>query len=280
MFSKLLKHEWKQNAGLLGLLSLCALGVGLLGGLVLRGILYMSEQVEQSEYAALGVMSLSSAMIFLGVALVAYAFAVQFVNLFRFYKNKFTDEGYLTFTLPVSTRQIFLSSFLVMLAWLVLSGVVLAAAVALIALVGAGEYLAEYGREIWDVIKSLFWMADILREEPGYVTYVVLTLLTACVTPLYSLVLMMTSITAGSVLAKKHKILAAIGSYYCITVAVNTVSSVLTVLPNIFLIGSLTENPMPYLNLPLAVGLVLQIGLTIGGFFMSTYLMKRKLNLP
>ena len=64
MFSKLLKHEWKANAGLLGILSACALGAGLLGTLVMRGILYMNERMEQEDMAAFGVSGLTSARSF------------------------------------------------------------------------------------------------------------------------------------------------------------------------------------------------------------------------
>ena len=36
MFAKLLKHEWKSTGGMLSIFSACILGLGLLGGLLLR----------------------------------------------------------------------------------------------------------------------------------------------------------------------------------------------------------------------------------------------------
>ncbi len=280
MFSKLLKHEWKANSGLLGILSLCALGAGLLGGFVLKGITYMEGQLKRQELAAFAVSGLTSALIFICVALVAYAFAVQFMNLYRFYKNKFTDEGYLTFTLPVSAEQIFLSSFLNILAWTVISALVLVLAVGMIFLVGVFDEMQEYFREMGQLIGSLSGIEDTLNGQPGYRLYTVLTVISILVAPVYSIVVLMTSITMGSVVAKKHKILATIGMFYCINFAVSTVESVLTVVPTILVATSFSENPFAYINVAMTVPLLLQIGLGIGGYFLSTHLMKHKLNLP
>lgn len=280
MFSKLLKHEWKANAGLLGVLSACAVGAGLLGGFVLKGIIYMNQRLEQQDIAAFGVSGLTSALIFIFVALIAYAFAVQFITLFRFYKNKFTDEGYLTFTLPVSSEQIFLSSFLNILAWLVISALVLIVALSMIFFIGVADQLKEFFQEMEYVFGSLSGVEDTLSGEPGYRMYSVLSVISVLVAPVYSIVLLMTSITIGSVVAKKHKILATIGMYYCINFAVSTVESILTVVPTILVAASFTENPFYYMNAAMMVPLLMQIGLSIGGYFLSTHLMKRKLNLP
>lgn len=281
MFSKLLKHEWKANAGLLGILSACALGAGLLAAFALKGILYITEQLTQEAVAAWGIPSLSSAFMFLCLALVAYGFAVQFINLFRFYKNKFTDEGYLTFTLPVSARQIFLSSFLNMLAWLVISMLVLAAAVNMIVFIGAMPAIEEYMQQ-WGVsFQDMFGlMEEEWAEEPGYTACMVLNMISTVITPVYSLVFLMTSITVGSVLAKKHKILATIGAYYCINFGVNIAESVLSAVPDILSGFENGRSAYVYLSISVAISILLRIALSIGGYFLSTHLMKHKLNLP
>ena len=89
MFSKLLKHEWKANAALLGLLSLCAIGAGLLGGGVLWAIRALSEQAnEQLQGSLTGISGLSTLLFFLILSIAAYAFAVLFINVMRFYKSR------------------------------------------------------------------------------------------------------------------------------------------------------------------------------------------------
>ena len=280
MFSKLLKHEWKANSGLLGILSLCSLGIGVLGIFVMRGIIYMSELAEKEDAAYLGVTGLSTILPFMFLTLFAYFLAVQFINVFRFYKSRFTDEGYLTFTLPVNAHQIFLSSFLNILFWLLISAVVVVVAVILIVVVGAWEPLTEFFREMQEYGGTFedIYMEEI--NEPGYQTFNVLTIISAVLSVPYSIILIMTSITLGCGLAKKHKILASIGMYYGINVAVGMVESILTVVPTIAMASDFYDRYYIYTNWTIGITMALQVGLMLGGYFLSTHLMKHKLNLP
>ena len=52
MFRKLLKYEWKANAGLLGMLSLAAVGVGVLGTIILRVLVNYSDEISSSRVPA------------------------------------------------------------------------------------------------------------------------------------------------------------------------------------------------------------------------------------
>lgn len=282
MFAKLLKYEWKANAGLLTILSACALGVGALGAGVIRMMAYLEKNIMEEELAAAAISTLSSIMFFVVIALVAYALAVQFITLWRFYKNKFTDEGYLTFTLPVNSRQLFLSSFLNILAWLAISVFVLICAVAMMVFIGVGEPLKEIFQTIGKIASSMdAFYNDI--ELQGANLFYGLSMLQIIVSPVYAIVLLMTSITLGCVLAKKHKIFATIGMYYAINMVVNVVTPVLSIVPTVSLIvGGMNSDQdlMYHMSASIGTSLLLQVGLAIGGYFWSTYLMKHKLNLP
>ena len=282
MFSKLLKHEFKANFGLLGILSLCALGVGLLGGGILNAAIYISENLSDNDVGLVGVTSLYSALMFVILALVIYAVAVQFINLYRFYKSRFTDEGYLTFTLPVNAHQIFLSALLHMLAWMVISSLVVLLAVALILLIGVVPHLDLLGGDFSDMEGIFGQMGDILQTEQGYDAYQVLTVVQTVFAPIYSLLLIMTSITLGCVLAKKHKILATVGMYYCISMLVGLLETILTLVPTVLMMAEMYETGryFTYMNITAGISLSLQVGIAVGGYFLSTYLMKHKLNLP
>jgi len=282
MFSKLLKYEWKANAGLLTILSACALGVGLLGAGVLRAMEYVSQHMLNDQMAAIATSGLGSIMVFVVIALIAYALAVQFINIWRFYKNKFTDEGYLTFTLPVNPHQIFLSSFLVILAWLAISVFVLIFSAFLMLAIGLDEPMKDVFRVLVDIFGGL---GDVFYEIelPGAGTFFTLGILQIVLSPIYAIVLLMTSITQGCVLAKKHKILATIGMYYVINMVVNVISSILSLVPTLMMIGSAmsgAEDYFQHMSLTLGLTLLLQVGLCVVGYFWSTYLMKHKLNLP
>ena len=281
MFSKLLKHEWKANAALLGLLSLCAIGAGLLGGGVLWAIRALSEQAnEQLQGSLTGISGLSTLLFFLILSIAAYAFAVLFINVMRFYKSRYTDEGYLTFTLPVTAKQIFLSSFVYMLLWQVISVVVVAIAMACMMLIGLPKEVLEAIKPIASVLIGL---DGILETLPGYRLYSVLLTMQVVFKPVYGIVLLMTSVTLGAVIAKKHKIWTAIGMYFGIQLAVGIVESILSAVPTLMLLftGLMGgENYLYNLSVTAGLGIALQVGLSIGFFFLSTNLMQKKLNLP
>jgi len=284
MFRKLLKYEWKANAGLLGMLSLAAVGVGVLGAIILRVLVNYSDEISSSRVpAALIFIPLGLLLAFCFLALMFYTVAVTILLLYRFYKNKFTDEGYLTFTLPVRPCQIFLSSGLVILLWQLISVVLTVALFAMILFVGTAQkgFINREALEAFEQISRDF--SDIFLDfgrEMG-AGYGILTMLSLIITPIYGVISNMTFITLGAVLAKKHKILAAIGLSYAGSMAISILSSVVTIFPTIMLINDPSlESIAGYYTLSGALQLAIYLGLAVGGYFLSTGLMKHKLNLP
>ena len=106
MFAKLLKMEFRSTWNVLGILCLSLGGPGLLGGVAIRYL--VGEDAPKQWLMILCTLAIVAAVLFFVVCCAA-ALIVQIV---RFYRSRFTDEGYLTFTLPVTTHQILLSSFI------------------------------------------------------------------------------------------------------------------------------------------------------------------------
>ena len=287
MFSRLLKHEWKANAGLLGILSLAIFGIGIAATVVLRILVNQEGRLDLfgADGFPLEVMATAAMGMFLFFSIIAlsvYIIAVQFILLYRFYKNKFTDEGYLTFTLPVKTSEIFWSSFVNMLLWMLIAGAVVAVIVCMALLFGT----AQEGLINTDIFGSLSEMAEIfsdltwadLFEEGQSVIYVVLMVLQLLITPFYALFIPMCCITMGAVLAKKHKILASFGMYYVVNFVVGIITSVATIVPSLFLLGNGSEDI--FLLASTGIEVFVTLALTLGAYFLTIHLMKHKLNLP
>lgn len=287
MFSKLLKHEWRANRGLMGLLTLIVLGAGVVATVVLRVLVNYGEELMSSDNIALelSVMGMGAMLFFCAVGLCIYVVAVQFVLLFRFYKNKFTDEGYLTFTLPVKTWQIYWASLLNMLIWLVISFAAVLVAVVLVVLIGTAKD-GFINTDIFAALDELRYylgqmdMDEVLQWEPldSYMAAGVLQLIQMLIAPFYGLIVPMACITMGAVLAKKHKILASFGIYYAVNFVVGIVSSVATMVPSVLFLG--TADMGPYMVTTAAIELIITLGLSLGGYFTTLALMKHKLNLP
>ena len=269
MFTKLLKHEWRATRGMLGTLCLVCLGASLLGGGTMRYLMIASTQnTQQNVIVVLSILAMVAAMI--AVAVVGVAALLLYIG--RFYRSRFTDEGYLTFTLPVSTHQNLLASMANTAIGMVIMFFVICAALCvwlMIGLPGMGEFLDTAWMkmpELWDAVKRVwstipwtyFWMflVNILTGS-------------AC-----ELVVLMLSVTIGSIIAKKHKILTAVGVYYGIHVALSMVTSVCTA------IGAFSGVDGKLWMLRYLGGMaLLMAAVSITGYFLMYWLVDRKLNL-
>ena len=119
---------------------------------------------------------------------------------------------------------------------------------------------------------------QMLLQEQYSIPYLIVLGLTFLVTPFYALILPMACITAGAVLAKKHKILASFGVYYGVNFMVGIITSVVSVVPTL-LIMSRGDTEGLYL-VSMAIQLVISLALTIGAYCFTIQVMKKKLNLP
>ena len=270
MFGKLLKHEWRATAPTLGLLNLAVVGTGTMCAVLLWAMFKYGEAMN--EIAGL---SLTMTLLFAILAMIGCAFAVEIVQLVRFYKSRFTDEGYLMFTLPVSSHHVFLSAFVNMLIWTVITAVAVIVSYALICL-AVVDGLDKMGvMEMFDEIMEMF---------TSEYDFTALTIIQTVVGALYSIVVALTCVTIGAVAAKKHKVLAAFGAYYAISFVTSTVSSMLTVATSVnnmdYYLSAGTDVVYQATVQNMVFTIVWELLLMVGGYFLSTWLMKRKLNLP
>lgn len=281
MFAKLLKHEMKSTGSVMGVLSLAALGLGLVGTVILRVLVNNWEEMTNADSAlVLAPFALIFALIAIFLGLMAYVIGGNLFVLIRFYKNKFTDEGYLTFTLPVNVHQIFVSSWVNILIWELVSMAVMYGVIFSAVFFGTSteglvnmdlvqsistDILPFYG-EVWQVLEDTAGPSLIIALASFLVQLLSASLLT------------MTSIVLGATIAKKHKLLASVGIYYGISAITGTVTSVISVIAAIA--SDFGNNVTLMYNLTYTLQLLLQIALGIGAYLLSVYLMRSKLNLP
>lgn len=111
MLKKCLKHEWKACWKNMALLNGAAIFMGALGG---SGFLF--SQISELPDLLIVLYLFAYVLIVIAASVMTQVLMIQ-----RYYKNLFTDEGYLTNVLPVSATDHILSKMLVFGAWSILN---------------------------------------------------------------------------------------------------------------------------------------------------------------
>lgn len=263
MFVKMFKYDFKATWGLLGLLSVIALGAGALGSVVVR----LLEREPEGFFLTMLVISMITVVFYL----VGYCIASMFLLLGRFYKSRFTDEGYMTFTLPVSNHQILLSSFLNCTLGLIVCIIITAAAFFI--MVFFGEKNLDGQR--WGAVKLFFDVLPRFLKEVGVgnLFMLLLMLLAGLISEVFSIML---SITLGAIIARKHKILMAVAAYYGINIAVSIVSVTLMTGSGLLQMREMVQSTFMGFGGCATAGYCL---LSLICYFVMYYLTSRKLNL-
>ena len=114
MFRKLLKYDLKYIWRLWWIMAISLLGLSVVGSSALRYVISSAIADDVTFFTII-------ATFFLFICFMAIMFSLVFTEIMifvRFYKHFFTDEGYLTFTLPVSRKSLLLSKTLSGLIWI------------------------------------------------------------------------------------------------------------------------------------------------------------------
>lgn len=210
MFGKLMKAEWRASRRVIGALCVVVLISGALLGLLGNLLLRESSGSWQLPGFVNVLFSLLSVAAVLAVAL-SLAASV-FYALWRYYRSRFTEEGYLTYTLPVNNHQLMLSSILASVLEILLVGLATVAAVAMaFGIFAAGLPWNEVDSSFWGQMWSRFRELLSLRPVVGDVLLVLLNMVLMCLATLLTLML---AVTIGATASKKHPVLLAIAVYY------------------------------------------------------------------
>lgn len=291
MLGKLIKHDFRSLSRILLPTQLAILGATVIAT---AGFAFnmRTELVASMQNTGIQILRLIAGFmsVIMLLAIIAASFLVAFIIFQRFYKNFMCDEGYLTFTLPVTTAQLLWSKLITAMLWSLISSVVIFICVNIFILFGTSTSSfinLEFYRQLGEFCSKSMNMMGGKLVLPA-IELVVLTIISAA----FNILHIYLSLIIGGVVSQKHKLLAGIGFYFAINIAVGILSTI-----GQFLIsGSFinTMNTMPDGNIMPAEGFgmvisamqpfvlfyfILTAALTVGFFILSHYLLKNKLNL-
>lgn len=207
MLKKLLKYDFAAVIRLWGLGALAVLLISFGGGLCLR-ILISDRPIH-------GMIRLVSFIgVFLSyIAVLAFSILTFVLLAVRFYKNFFTDQGYLTFTLPVKLHSLINSKLLLVLIMELLTGLVIITGICILLAVGFGINFEAIGA-FFDGLGQWIGLVNDAGYLGWFILYAVEVLMLSIVSSAFGVLFMGCCITFGSVIAKRAKVLAAILVYY------------------------------------------------------------------
>lgn len=286
MLKKLFRYDMKYTARLVLPLMLLTFGTTLLGSIAMKLMTNVEHSSRFDQSFGEGLLTIALGLVVFGSILILIAFAIitSIIVFVRFYKHFFSDEGYLTHTLPVKTSTLMFSKTWSTLLWAIITTAATILFIFIYILIGTAPYGSLFNMEALREIGEAFrWLVP--QMTTSYWVIAVEIVILCLVSIIFATFMIFTAITIGAVVAKKHKILAAIGFYYLI----NTVVSIATVLiysivflsagSNIITANAILENPDWLAHFTLIFSIVFYLALSAGGFALCNYFLKKKLNL-
>lgn len=287
MLGKLFKHEWKATCKV-GILMLILIAVvTFFGWLAFQTPMWqqLSNETYYGKLSTLDVLSIVT-LIMYAMMLVGVTYGTLIYLGVHFYKTMYTDEGYLTHTLPVTKNQLLVSKILVSGIWnlIVSAAVILSVCGLLIFMISAvmpadltwGDII-ETLEENWDAFMS------VLKDELGVnlVQWIVLMLVTFLLTPFLSMIVLFGAISIGQ-LFTKHRVLMAIVCYGGIMILSMVVSSVVQSITSMQSLNSMMQETVAlnnYLNASMLSGAIQNIVMAAILYFASYFVISQKLNM-
>lgn len=282
---KLLRYDMRSFSKLWWIATVAVGGFFAIATVCMRGLMQLDRYEVTSSLPAwevpLRIVCVLGLIISLFASTAYFVLVIVFI-IRRFYTHLYTDQGYLTFTLPVKRSHIFGAKLAMGWIYYTASQLVFAIGFFLFLLIGT----AEHGFINTDIFTGISDIFSSLWESLGgrllVLGFELLILL--CVSNAMTLLFFYTCITMASVLVKRMKLLLGIGIYYGLTNIFTFILQIFFILiintDILMYISMLEETQMKNVAL-LLVALVTLVVMTVSWvlFRFNVHLMRKKLNL-
>ena len=273
MLGKLIKFEWKDTY-LIGTISgIVVLILALIGAIVFQTDLWnMDFRSSTAESLVATTIIFYFTAYIMGIG--AMVLVMRYYFFWRYYKNLFTDQGYLMNTLPVTGSQLLNAKLLVALVWQYITWIVVSLAIFILAFGFMNGIEAVSLGELMEALRE--GIHEIYRDIPGELTiYFVSIMLIILISPLSEIMLMYTAVGIGQ-LNKKHKFLISVLILIGLYMARSFLLQIAMVPMNFMVVG--TADVWAF-NVGSLITLFVLIGMIIGLWFLNKYFIEKRLNL-
>lgn len=287
MLGKLFKHEWKSTWKVGGMMMLGLALVSLFGWLSFQAPMWQAVK-NDSYYNGVSMWDLFSiaTLIMYVIMLIGLNYGIFIYMGVRFYKTMYTDEGYLTHTLPVSKHQILVSKILNSGLWYVLMdlGVILSVFILVFSMIGA-FFPEGYGwADLWREIEhEMDFVDEVFRDIFGMSMngYFWMALVISLISPFCTVTILFGAISIGQ-LFTKHRVLMAIVSYVGILIINSMISSMVQSFVSVSqMTRYITDDAVAggYMNMTMWLSALLSLIEAALLYFVSYQVTSKKLNM-
>lgn len=288
MLGKLMKHEWKGTYRVGCLMLIVLMGITFFGWLAFQSPMWQSLAKDSYYYDSrvtlLDIVSIFTLMLYL-IMLVAVSVGIIVFLAVHFYKTMYTDEGYLTHTLPVTKNNLLFSKIFISGVWVLI--LLLAVYVSIFALLNFmfGTILPdEYSVwEFWRMFSKEFGdaIAEAIREGLGInlTVYGIYFIVSILISPFITIIILFGAISMGQ-LFTKHRVLMAIVSYIGVMIINGILSSIIEgIFTAAYVDGNSARALGGYFNTNLICSAVINIVIAVVMYLVSWYVSAKKLNM-
>ncbi len=276
MLSRLIRHEWRETWRIPVISFLVILFLTLVCFICFRQMEPPAD--ENSVNAGAFVIMMLYCLIISCISTVVTIYIA-----IRFYRNLYTDEGYLMHTLPVTPRQLILAKLLVAALWVFVLSLLALWAICCILLFGLPAMALVDMSVIIPALTEYFPQIFGMGPVAFLLFYVLLSLVSA-----FSSVLVAYAAISLGQLFSKHKVMASILCYIGFTMLIQTVSTLLMTpsLTRLVLSQDMvnTASGIPsyfgaYMREILLISMAGSVICAVISYILTEYIMRRQLNL-
>ena len=272
MFGKLLHYEFRYLIRIFGPMWALVLGLSLVSRLFFpKDAERFMELMVDDPTGATVVSVLITIMV---TAMFAMMAVMAVVLIQRFYKGMFGDEGYLMFTLPVSSGQLINANML--------GALVMSLGTTVVLLLSLGVLL--FYPDVWDMlgIEFFFLWEEVEADQLGIAVSVFWLIVTGIVATVANLYMIYLAMALGQ-LWRKHPVAGAILAFYAITTALSVLSAGFTLIfgysQTELMLDLLDVSPSTYMTLNCLIQIAQSAVLSVVSFLATKWLLDKKLNI-
>ena len=223
MFRKLTKYEWKSYAKSMFFLLIAVTAITIIA-IASIAVFDASQFDSNSWFAFVNMTTYIGIFLLYYFGIIAISLAAMLIIAVRFYKTMFTDEAYLTHTLPVTRAQLFWSKFCSAFGYYLFTTflIILSAICVFCTLLFKMSLGTDFINDITELYNEITSEIGVLAIVFYMIFYIGITLISS----LAGIMIIFASIILGQNFVK-HRIIGSIVCYFIITIIIQILAFVL-----------------------------------------------------